>query len=71
MTNQQREKDNLKHSPTIEVNLVKLPPKWKIKQTDGYFEYYDGNNDMHFCNTKDNNITRMYCWAVYNKIERK
>lgn len=68
MTDKQREKDNQKHQ--VIDNLIKLPPKWNIKNKDGYFEYYDEYGDMHFCNKMDNNITRMYCWAVYNKVEK-
>lgn len=70
MTDKQREKDNLK-SVEVPNNLMKLPPKWNIKKDGGYFYYLDENKIEHFISRIDNDVMRMYCWSVYNKIEGK
>lgn len=70
MTDKQREKDNQKHQESLD-NLIKLPPKWKVKNnSQSEYLFLNENNIVELISKKDNNTMRKFCWAVYNKIEK-
>ena len=52
-------------------NLIDLPPKWKVIDNPPLgFNYLNRKGTIELVRKNDDNTSRKFCWAVYNKIEK-
>ena len=53
------------------VGLMRLPPNWKVLEKNGYFYFYNENNELELQNVNDSDTVRKFCWSIYNRITDK